>query len=291
MEHIAETMQKANPTMMRISKMNTIENLIYTAVETAEKQGIDMSNCYFDENGIPTCRTCGKRKRFRFHGKLIPCQCDCDQKAEEEEKARIKKEQRIKQLLETGVTDKKYLENTFDKDDGSNPQLSTKCKKYVEKWREMKKNGIGILFYGDVGTGKSFFACCIGNALIEKGIPVLITNLSKLVENRVLSNKKGEDAVDLNNFALLIIDDLGIENATQTAYNIVDDWYRTGRPLIITTNLAPSQLKEAKDIQKRRIYDRVIEMCGSCPIKVNGEQRRYKISRQKRELAEILLSD
>ena len=90
---------------------------------------------------------------------------------------------------------------------------------------------------------------------------------------------------------LLIIDDLGIENATQTAYNIVDDWYRSGKPLIVTTNLTPSELKESEDIQRRRIYDRVIEMCGSCPIKVNGEQRRSKISRQKRELANSLLND
>lgn len=271
--------------------MNTIDDLLYTAAEIAEKLDIDMSNCYSDENGIPTCRVCGKRKKFNFNGKFIPCQCDCDQKAEAEEKARLKREQRIKQLLETGVTDKKYLENTFEKDDSSNPQLSTKCKKYVEKWGEMKKNAIGILFYGNVGTGKSFFACCIGNALIEKGVPVLITNLSKLVENRVLSNKKGEESINLNSFNLLIIDDLGIENATQTAYNIIDDWYRSGKPLIVTTNLAPSELKEVKDIQHRRIFDRVIEMCGSCPIKVNGEQRRYKISQQKREIANSLLND
>lgn len=271
--------------------MNTIDDVLHTASEIAEKLDIDMSNCYLDETGIPTCKVCGKRKIFNFNGKLIPCQCDCDQKAEAKEKARLKKEQRIKQLLETGITDKKYLENTFEKDDGSNPQLSTKCKKYVEKWEEMKSNGIGILLYGDVGTGKSFFACCIGNSLIEKGVPVLITNLSKLVENRVLSNKKGEEAINLNNFGLLIIDDLGIENATQTAYNIIDDWYRSGKPLIVTTNLAPSELKEVKDIQHRRIFDRVIEMCGSCPIKVNGEQRRYKISRQKRELANSLLND
>lgn len=270
--------------------MSIIDNILKNAAQKAGESGVDLSNCYI-KGEIPVCNVCGKKKKFKFRDKLIPCQCDCDQKAEAEEKARLKREQRIKHLFEIGITDKKYLQNTFEKDDGSNPQLSTKCKKYVEKWKDMKSNGIGVLFYGDVGTGKSFLACCIGNALIEKGVPVLITNLSKLVENRVLSNKKAEMPINLNEFDLLIIDDLGIENATQTAYNIIDDWYRSGKPLIVTTNLTPSELKESEDMQHRRIYDRVIEMCGSCPIKVNGEQRRSKISRQKRELANSLLND
>lgn len=154
----------------------------------------------------------------------------------------------------------------------------------------MRKNNIGILFYGDVGTGKSFLACCIGNALIKKGVPVLITNLSKLVENRIQANKGLAAAIELREYDLLILDDLGIENATQTAYNIIDEWYRTGRPLIVTTNLKPQDLKNAKEIERRRIFDRVVEMCGSVPIYVKGEQRRYSISRQKRAIAEDLLS-
>ena len=155
----------------------------------------------------------------------------------------------------------------------------------------MKKNNIGILFYGDFGAGKSFLACCIGNALINQGVPVLITNLSKLVANRVQSNMKQEEPINLHQFQLLIIDDLGIENATQTAYNIIDEWYRTDKPLIVTTNLSPQEIKTAKDIDRRRIYDRIIEMCGSIPIYVKGENRRYSISKQKRALAESLLND
>ena len=56
--------------------MNTIDDVLHTASEIAEKLDIDMSNCYLDETGIPTCKVCGKRKNFNFHGKLIPCQCD-----------------------------------------------------------------------------------------------------------------------------------------------------------------------------------------------------------------------
>ena len=44
---------------------------------------------------------------------------------------------------------------------------------YVDNWEKMKSNSSGLLLWGDVGTGKSFFAGCIANALLEKGVPVL----------------------------------------------------------------------------------------------------------------------
>ena len=270
--------------------MNIIEDILKNAADKAEENSAGFENCRKDKEGFYVCKVCGKRKQFSFRGRLVPAQCECDQERERREMAELKQEQRIAYLFETGVTDKRYLKNTFEKDDGLNPEISAKCQKYVEKWKEMKKNNIGILFYGDVGTGKSFLACCIGNALIKKGVPVLITNLSKLVENRIQANKGLTSAIDLREYSLLILDDLGIENATQTAYNIIDEWYRTGRPLIVTTNLKPQDLKNAKEIERRRIFDRVVEMCGSVPIYVKGEQRRYSISRQKRAIADSLLN-
>ena len=230
--------------------MNIIESIIEEAADTAEKQKQSFENCHKDSEGYFVCNVCGKRKQFRFRDRLVPAQCDCDQERERRIIAELKQEQRIAYLFETGVTDRRYLRNTFEKDDGLNPEISAKCQKYVEHWKEMKKNNIGILFYGDVGTGKSFLACCIGNALIRKGIPVLITNLSKLVENRI----------------------------------------QAGRPLIVTTNLKPEQLKNAKEIERRRIFDRVVEMCGSVPIQVKGSQRRYGISQQKKAIADSLLN-
>lgn len=270
--------------------MSIIESIIEEAVDAAEKQGQDFRNCYKNSEGFYVCNICGKRKQFNFRGRLVPARCACDEERERRAIAELEQEQRIAYLYETGVTDKRYLKNTFDKDDGLNPEISTKCQKYVERWKDMRKNNIGVLFYGDVGTGKSFLACCIGNALIKKGIPVLITNLSKLVENRIQANKGLATAIDLREYDLLILDDLGIETATQTAYNIVDEWYRTGRPLIVTTNLKPDQLKNAKEIERRRIFDRVVEMCGSVPIQVKGSQRRYGISQRKKAIADSLLN-
>ena len=40
-----------------------------------------------------------------------------------------------------------------------------KARAYMENWKEAYRNNTGLLLFGDVGTGKSFFAGCIANAL------------------------------------------------------------------------------------------------------------------------------
>ena len=51
-----------------------------------------------------------------------------------------------------------------------------------------------------------------------------------------------------------MLDDIGVENASQTAYNIIDEWYQTGKPLIVTTNLTPNELKQPQTRELKRIY-------------------------------------
>ena len=43
-----------------------------------------------------------------------------------------------------------------------------KARAYVEHWDEAYRNNTGLLLFGDVGTGKSFFAGCIANALLDR---------------------------------------------------------------------------------------------------------------------------
>lgn len=269
--------------------MDIIASVLNAVADQAIKNEQLLNDCTKDSEGLYVCNICGKRKQFRFRNRLVPAQCQCDRDREDREFAEQKRQARIKRLYELGVTDPRYKLNTFERDERWNPQLSEKCQRYVEHWEEMRKNNCGAIFYGNVGAGKSFLACCIGNALVAEGVAVLITNLSKLVENRVQALKNGTQPINLKQFDLLIVDDLGIENATQTAYNIIDEWYRLGKPLIVTTNLTPYELKNATDIQHRRIFDRVVEMCGCMPIHVKGERRRYELSQQKKAFVDQIL--
>lgn len=61
------------------------------------------------------------------------------------------------------------LHCTFDNDDGARPEITAGMKKYCENFSDLRKSGKGILLYGTVGTGKSFFAACIVNELVSKG--------------------------------------------------------------------------------------------------------------------------
>ena len=54
----------------------------------------------------------------------------------------------------------------------------------------MRDKNVGMLFYGDVGTGKSFYACCIANALLDKGVSVLVTSSPKILE-KIQASKFG----------------------------------------------------------------------------------------------------
>ena len=69
-----------------------------------------------------------------------------------------------------------------------------KARAYVENWNEAYNNNTGLLLVGDVGTGKSFFAGCIANALLDRDVPVLMTNFPTIL-NR-LTGMFSEDRAD-----------------------------------------------------------------------------------------------
>ena len=168
---------------------------------------------------------------------------------------------------------------TFENDDRQNAKLSEAMLKYAENFAEFKKESKGLLLYGGVGTGKTYFAACIANKLIDKGYSVLMTNFARLT-NQIQGMYEGkQEFIDsLNKYSLLIIDDLGAERKSEfmqeMVFNIIDSRYRSGLPLIITTNLTTDEIKQPKETSFARIYDRVLERC--FPIEVSGHSRRRK---------------
>ena len=79
-----------------------------------------------------------------------------------------------------GLQDRYLYDYTFANDNGQNP-LMDKARAYVENWKEAYQNNTGLLLFGDVGTGKSFFAGCIANALLDRDVPVLMTNFPTIL--------------------------------------------------------------------------------------------------------------
>ena len=60
--------------------------------------------------------------------------------------------------------------------------------------------------------------------------------------------------------------------AVENVFNVIDRRYRSGKPLIITTNLHLSMLINEQSLDKKRIYDRVLERC--VPLKINNRNIR-----------------
>ena len=55
--------------------------------------------------------------------------------------------------------------------------------------------------------------------------------------------------------------------------------YRSGRPLIVTTNLTLEDLQHPEDTAHARIYDRLIEMCS--PVRFTGSNFRKATAQEK----------
>ena len=131
---------------------------------------------------------------------------------------------------------------------------------------------------GNVGTGKSYAAGCIANALIDRLESVLFVGMSDVV-NRMQGNfgaKRDHYMKSLMRPGLLILDDLGAERNTsfgkERVFDVVGKRLLTGKPMIVTTNIPLSVMKQAADLDDRRISDRILEVC--VPIMFDGDSFR-----------------
>ena len=132
-------------------------------------------------DGLIHCKKCrGSRQTVvpRFGGSgYFMLRCPCQQKAQEERKAmeeQRERMERVKRRKAQELQDRYLYDYTFSNDNGQNPVME-KAHAYVEHWKEAYRDNTGLLLFGDVGIGKSFFAGCIANALLDRDVPVLFS--------------------------------------------------------------------------------------------------------------------
>lgn len=251
---------------------------------------------YTGEDGLLYCGKCRTPKQFRMGERLLPVRCRCvdeKQAAAQAEKECAQFESRLKELESAKhVTLPGSLRHTFADDDGKNPKVSALCRRYVEKWDKVLDENIGMLFYGSVGTGKSFFTSCVVNALRAQRVFSTVTSFSRLL-NILQDTRERQEFIDgLSVYKLMVLDDLNAERETSYAaeqtLNIVEARSNAGLPIIVTSNLTLEQLENPPSVQYARIYDRVLELC-PVRVKMSGESRRKVNAEAKKELARELL--
>lgn len=241
---------------------------------------------YIGDDGLLYCGKCNTKKQTRINvlGKektpYCLCKCEADKRdREEEERRRIEFQRKIKEYRRVGFPESDMEHWTFANADDPNDKIIAAARKYVDNFSEFREKGKGLLLFGTVGTGKTYAAACIANALIDKGYPVMMTNFARIA-NTVSGMWEGKQEYydSLNRFPLLILDDLAAERKTEymseIVFNVIDSRYRAGLPLIVTTNLTSEELKHPSDISYQRTFSRLLEMC--LPVKVEGKDKRLE---------------
>lgn len=249
---------------------------------------------YIGSDGLLYCGQCNTRKEreiiwFDGKPKKVPVMCKCRAEEERLKKEQMQKEEEMRSIQRTKVSS--MMDDTFRTACFANYQIRNGnerhlkvAKKYCIEFSKMYERNQGLLFWGTVGTGKSYTAACIANYLLEANTSVVMTSFVRILQEMQGFDREREETFTnkLNSVKLLIIDDLGAERSTDYAlekvYGIIDNRYRAKKPLILTTNLTLQQMQEATDIRYARIYDRIFEMC--YPMEFSG------VSWRKREAAQ-----
>ena len=281
----------------KVAEIEGVSGALGGLMAQAQRAGQPENGDYYDSEGFLVCGKCHTRRQVEVNMpdlKAVPfdpkkkvrvkmpvsCRCRAERRYQEEQMLQQDKDMRAMEALKRqSLMDERLRDVSFDSfrktnDNAYNMKL---CLRYANHFDEMLAKNQGLLFYGGVGTGKTFAAACIANHLLNQRIPVIMTSFVKLLESmQGFSEDDSALIARLNRAKLLIIDDLGAERSTDYAlekvYDIVDSRYRAKLPIILTTNLSMTELKESTDIRYTRIYDRIFEMC--YPMQFKGQSWR-----------------
>ena len=152
--------------------------------------------------------------------------------------------------------------------------------KFVDNFKKVYQN---LLFYGTVGTGKSFLSGCIARELLSQGMSVIYFSAGGLFENlaRYSFDAKAKDTLynfcrDIYNSDLVIIDDLGTEVTnsfvTSQLFSLLNERHLRQKATIISTNL---NLEEMRDRYSDRIFSRITSNYSLCKL-TGPDIRMYK---------------
>ena len=281
--------------------MNPIFTKMVDTVEAANAAPDDYIN---PADELKYCGKCHTPKEAFYPADLQaqgftkhPVMCKCAAKRREREEAERREYERMSymtMLRSEAFRDVPAALWRFESAAVTTPQLE-KARGYAQNWDDFKKAGIGLLLFGNVGTGKSYAAGCVANALIGCLESVLFVGMSDVV-NRMQGNfgaDRDSYMTSLMRPELLILDDLGAERNTsfgkERVFDVINRRRLTGKPMIITTNIPIVTMQKAASLDERRIYDRILEVC--VPIRFDGENFRRGNAKHNLEKGAQLLRD
>lgn len=243
-------------------------------------------------DGLLHCSKCDEPKEQFIDALGTPrkmareCMCQRDEREETEERERLAARiEKAEQFRAECFPFSSMHRMTFENDDMANRKISERCERFAGRFADAKEQKAGLLFYGDVGGGKTYHAASIANMVIDMGYSAVFTSISAVSSQLSAARFSGEHSVleRLCSHDLIIIDDLGTERGTETAREqanaIVDAIYLSDAVPIFTTNMSVDAMQEETEPTLRRIYSRVTGMCQ--PVKVEMPDRRLKVDEER----------
>lgn len=238
------------------------DEALFTEQKTEEDLLVDKRNRLLKEAGFPSdylnpiyqcpkCRDTGFLTESRS-------KCSCFIAAQ----TRLLFEQSgISDLIQIQNFDTLSFDYFNDAESASYSNALNNARNFIRNFNSDYQN---LVFYGNVGTGKTFLSCCIAKELMETGFSVTYKSADRLFKDLV-DLRFGDDKneyfsfiEDLDQCDLLIIDDLGTEAITERVkadlFTCLNNRDLLKKATLISTNLTLDELNRR---YSERIFSRI----------------------------------
>lgn len=189
------------------------------------------------------CPTCGNAKRYRLNGEEHDCNC-----GKERSSARSYYAANIPRRFHS--IDGTFFEPEYRK---LNAGVVEVVDNYLTKFRYNYHYGLGLCFYGPLGTGKTLLATHLLKQLIKVGYSGYFIQFADLFHAWAASWKDDESKEEVEMFMkraqVLVLDDITTDARNKEGFlqagleAIMRHRYNNNLPTILTTNMRESEIQ------------------------------------------------